>query len=339
MMRKAGWTAAAPLLLAALASGCGDDPAAPSSGETLEVVFQDLEAVPAHEGTLEVWVHAGGDTVSVGRITGGAGPVGPHRFQLPLEGAEGVVVTLEPPGDTDGDPSPARLLHGAFQGGRATLTIDGVVTDGRPLEDAPGAHSLFTTSNNSEDGYPSAENAGLWLFTLTPSRNEHGTREVKLTPLRGGWTYEGWIVWQGPSPVWISYGKFRPDELSLLSSRDDSGTGPFSGAEDFRTAGVEDVPGEEWTTDRVARRLDITLPGGFDLPLALDSLDGEGEALWHHVISVEPAWQLAEGPLEGRPFVVRPYENAVGAGGPGVPRTIVLAHAPPTAEVRPVREP
>lgn len=334
----AGIPGRAILLLAVLVgAACGTDPAGPVPGETYEVVFRELTAVPADEGTLEVWVHGAGDTLSVGRVIQTTGALDPFRFRLPPEGAvDGVLVTVEPPGDADARPSSSVLLHGDFRGARAELSMEGVVTDGRPLQPAPGAHSLFTTSNNSEDGYPSAENAGLWLFTLTPSRNEHGTREVKLTPLRAGWTYEGWVVRTGSDPVWISYGKFRPDELSLLSSRDDSGTGPFSGAEDFRTAGVEDVPGEEWTTDRVARRLGITLPGDLELPLALDAVDGDGEAVWHHVISVEPSWQLAEGPVEGRPFPVRPYENAIGAGGPGLPRTLVLAHPPPTAGVGPV---
>ena len=145
-----------------------------------------------------------------------------------------------------------------------------------------------------------------------------------------GWTYEGWIVWQGDPEVWISYGKFRPDETGLLSSRDDTGTGPFGGTEDFRNAGVEDVPGEEWTSDEIAVQLGIDLPGDFTLPLALDSVDAAGKVMWHHVISIEPAFDLVEGPVEGKPFVVRPYENEIGEGGPGVPRTILMVREPPT---------
>jgi hypothetical protein len=169
---------------------------------------------------------------------------------------------------------------------------------------------------------------------VVPSRNRHGTREVKLTPLRSAWVYEGWIVKQTEPQFWISYGKFRPDELSLLRSRDDSGAGPFSGDEDFRNAGVEDVPGEEWTTARVAAEIGITLPPALALPLALDAVDAQGNALWHHVITIEPAYDEADGPLEGRPFVVRPYENAIGPGGPGDPRTIEFNPALPRASIR-----
>jgi hypothetical protein len=250
-----------------------------------------------------------------------------------------VLITAEPPGDTDARPSRSVLLHGRFSGGVAHLTIEGAVTDGRPLEDAPGAHSLFTTSNNVELGYPSYENAGLWLFSVAPTRNRHGTREVKLTPLKPGWVYEGWIVHQREPRVWLSYGKYRPDELSLLTSRDDSGAGPFSGDEDFRNAGVEDVPGEEWTTDRVATQLGIGWPGGLDLPIALDGVDAGGQALWHHVITIEPAADERERPLEGRPFILRPYENSIGAGGPGEPRVITRVNPGPKGVVQRVGTP
>lgn len=328
------------ILLVALIppAACGDDPAGPGEGEEFEIVFEGLGRVPRHHGAVTVWVHDAVDTVPVGTLPSGTDDesVAPFRFTMPLADAGGVFISVEPPSDPSPLPSASRLLAGRFDGRTADLDFDGVVTLSRPLEAHPGAHSLFTTSNNSE-GYPSAENAGLWLFTLTPSQNVHGTREVKVSQLRPGWTYEGWLVWQGPPQVWISYGKFRPDEVGLLTSRDDTGTGPFAGAEDFRNAGVEDVPGEEWTSDEVARQLGITLPGGFDLPLALDSVDTQGNALWHHVISIEPAFDLVEGPVEGEPFVLRPYENAIGAGGPGVPRTILLARQPPSARVAPAR--
>lgn len=335
---RVGRALAVAAVLVVLVSGCGDDPAAPSAGERYGVTFDGLGRIPARHGTFTIWVHDGTDTVAVGTVPPGDATesAGPVEFDLPLDRPRGVFVSVEPPMDPSPGPSATRLLAGDFRGATAELVFEGVATLSKPLEPAPGAHSLFTTSNNSE-GYPSAENAGLWLFTLTPSRNAHGTREVKVAPLRPGWTYEGWLVWQGPPRVWISYGKFRPDEGGLLTSRDDTGTGPFAGAEDFRNAGVEDVPGEEWTSDEIARQLGIALPGGFALPLAVDSVDAAGTALWHHVISIEPAFDLVEGPLEGEPFVLRPYENPIGAGGPGVPRTIELVRGAPSGRVAPIR--
>lgn len=330
-MRPRVRTRAGLVALLLAAGGCGDTVTAPSVGDELTLSFRNLSTVHPDQGTLEVWVHTASDTVSVGRLPGSGAaadagaPVPDLDFELPLAGATGIFVTVEPPGDANARPSRSVVLAGPISGGRADLVLEGSITDGRPLQPAPGAHSLFTTSNNAEDGYPSAEAAGLWLFTLTPSRNVHRSREVRVTPLQPGWTYEGWIVSQTEPRVWISYGKFRPDELGLLSSRDDTGTGPFSGAQDFRNAGVEDVPGEEWTSTEVSDRLGLTLPASLDVPLLIDGVDASGKALWHHVITVEPAFDIDEPLMSGRPFPVQPYENPVGSAGPGVPRTIELA--------------
>ncbi|MDT8340028.1 MAG: anti-sigma factor [Longimicrobiales bacterium] len=321
------------LVLFAVACG-GGDPAGPTPDEALELVIEGMGAVPPGAGQLQVWVFGGGDTIPVGVMASAGDAPAPFAFRSPIPAPEGVLVTVERPGAAAATPGVSRLLAGTFQGRTATLRMERMITDGRPFQEFPGAHSLFTTSNNHQ-GYPSAENAGLWLFTMTPSRNEHGTREVKVTPLQPGWTYEGWAVRRGPPEVWISYGKFRPDEFSLLTSRDDTGTGPFSGAEDFRNAGVEDVPGEEWTTFEIADQLGIPLPGGLDLPLELDAVDDQGEALWHHVITVEPAAELVEGPAAGEPFPIRVYRNPIGSGGPGVPRTIVRVSEGPVGRIAP----
>lgn len=321
-------------MTASMLAACGEGPASPQAGAPTRIDFADLSALPADQGHFEVWVRSGADTVRAGVIPPGTGALAPYTFEMPVTSPAEVLVTVEPASDADTRPSRSVLLRGSFSGGTARLSIEGAVTDGRALEDAPGAHSLFTTSNNVELGYPSYENAGLWLFSVAPALNRHGRREVKLTPLAGGWVYEGWIVRQGNPDVWISYGKFRPDELSLVTSRDDSGAGPFAGDEDFINAGVEDVPGEEWTTDRVARQLSIALPAGLSLPLALDAVDGDGHALWHHAITIEPATDEVERPLEGVPFVIRPYENEIGPGGPGEPRFIRLVRPAPSAEVR-----
>jgi len=329
------WAALSGALAAVTA--CGEDPTGPALGSRLEFTLEGMDGVAAAAGQLQLWMIRGGDTVSAGVIPAAEGPLPAFGFDSPVDRPTGVLVTLERPGTPAARPGASRLMAGGFRGSAAMLTIEGLVTDGRPLQEFPGAHSLFTTSNNSE-GYPSAENAGLWLFTLTPAANVHGTREVKVTPLQPGWTYEGWVVWQGDPKVWISYGKYRPDEFSLLSSRDDTGTGPFSGAEDFRNAGVEDVPGEEWTSTAIADQLGITLPGGFTVPLALDAVDGSGSAMWHHVITIEPAADLVEGPLAGSPFPLHAYRNPIGPEGPGVPRTIVRISAGPVGRVGPAGE-
>jgi hypothetical protein len=309
----------------------------------MEIAFHDLRPLAAADGSLEVWLVSGADTVSVGRVSFPGGQIGPgevvHRFSLPFAEPEGVFVTVEPPMDSNPGPSAFVMLEGPFAKGAAELAIMGVVTDGRLLETDPGAHSLFTTSNNvNNEGrleYPSLEDAGLWLFTLTPTRNKHGTREVKVTPVRAEWTYEGWAVFHygRPDEVWVSYGKFRPDL-------------PYSGDEDYLNAGVEDVPGEEWTTDDVATQIGVSLPAGVRVPFDLDAEDPVTlEAEWTHVITIEPAFDEGEPMFQGNPFIIQPYRNPIGVGGegcreiqphacPGDPRVIGYEEEPPTATVR-----
>jgi len=352
-MWRAGLFARVILVVAAGGGlvGCGDGPTELLEQTPMEVVFSDLRPLQAGEGALEVWITGASDTVSVGRVSfPGAGREPArvaHGFTLPFSHPTGVVVTLEPPNDVDPAPSPFVLMEGAFDKGAAELDIIGTVTDGRVLETDPGAHSLFTTSNNVELRYPSLEDAGLWLFSLRPDLNKHGTREVKLTPLMPTWTYEGWAVFHyGRSDeVWVSYGKFRPDPLSLLTARDDTGSGPYSGDQDYLNAGVEDVPGEEWTTDRVAVQLGISLPAGVTVPFDLDAEDPvTWEAEWSHVITIEPAFDEGEPMFQGSPFILRPYRNPIGVGGPGCreiqpiacpgdPRVIELVEGGPTATV------
>ena len=315
-------------------------------GAEMELVVTGVSAVdPATVGTFEVWLHtAEGDRISVGRLTDlpterGAGTSFP--FRLSIQRPVGISVTLEPPGDEDPRPAPYVLLAGDFQDDRALLSIDGQVTAGPPLEPEPGAHSLFTSSNNIALGYPSFENAGLWMFTVRRSLAIHGTREVWVSPLQPSWVYEGWIVrdYGAPNEIWISFGKFRPDNFGMLSSRDDTGSGPFSGDEDYLNGGIEDVPGDEWTTADVADQLGVRLPGDLDLPLELDAVDPEtGEVVWTHVMTIEPAFDEGEPLYSGRPFL-RPYRNPIGEGGPGDGRVIrFYEDEVPRAEAR-VRHP
>jgi hypothetical protein len=340
------------LVTAGVSLGGCESPSALVDQASMTLVIHDLRPIPETDGTLEAWVVRGGDTVSVGTVAFPVSQTGPadvtHAFTLPFSRPDEMFVTVEPPGDATPGPSPFVMLRGGFGRNGADLSIEGVITDGRPLEPDPGAHSLFTTSNNVEFGYPSFEDAGLWLFSLRPGLNEHGTREVKVTPVRATWTYEGWAVHRHGTPdaVWVSYGKFRPDLRGLLSSRDDTGSGPYSGDEDFLNGGVEDVPGEEWVTDRIAHQLGVSLPPGVAVPFDLDAEDPvTGEAEWTHVITIEPAFDEGEPLFQGRPFTLRPYRNAIGAGGPGCreiqpiacpgdPRVIEFVEAAPTASVR-----
>ncbi len=321
-------------------AGCGSAPTSLESGTRMQLTVTGLAPLDPSEGTYTLWIYdeneqpTAVEALQLDAAIGAAGTSLP--FDLPVANPSRVAITVQPPGAAAAEPSMSVILAGPFSGGRAHLSIEGSVTDGRALEHDPGHHSLFTTSNNVEMGYPSYENAGLWLFSVSVEINKHKTREVKLTPLRPGWTYEGWIVYrQGtPQELWIPYGKFRPDLDGLLTSRDNTGSGVFSGDADYVNAGVEDVPGNEWTTARVADQLGLHMPGNMPLPLALDAVDSTtGEAVWHHVITIEPSFDYDEPLLTDKPFTLRPYRNAIGAGGAGLPREILYQNNDPSAEV------
>ena len=186
------------LVAALVLAACGDDPSVPPAGTHFELVVQGLpSADPDRDGTYEIWVYGARDSaVSAGRftITNTQEQVVP--FDLPVADARRVTVTLEPPNDHDAHPAAFKIMSGELTGATAELRIEGDITNGRPLEPNPDAHSLFTSSNNVQYGYPSLENAGLWLFSILPSQNAHKSREVKVTPLRPSWLYQGWVVWR-----------------------------------------------------------------------------------------------------------------------------------------------
>ena len=333
-----------PLLACALLA-C-DDSDSLAVGAPMEILLDGMSVVDAAlVGHFEVWVHReDGTAISVGRLSDLPDVRGPQArltFELPLAEPTSISVTLEPAGDRDVGPSPYVLLAGPFVDGTATLSVDGQVTEGPPFESEPGSHSLFTTSNNVLLGYPSFEESGIWMFTMRPRANKHGTREVRLTGLQPAWVYEGWIVrdYGTSDATWISFGKYRPDFFGLLTSRDDTGSGPFSGDEDYLNAGVEDVPGDEYTTDEIAEQLGFQLPGGLEAPLMLNAVDpGSGRAVWTHVITVEPAFEEDEPLYSNQPFVIRPYRNSIGAGGPELPRLIeYFPDEVPRAVARPIQ--
>lgn len=313
------------LLGALLVAACGEEGVGPPAGTT-DVVLEltGLRALDSvAEGTYEAWaVAADGRIASAG------------RFSLPLDGPLVVVspigapahfmITVEPPGDADDRPSPHKLLGGRFTGATAVLDINRYVTAGIPLEPAPGTHVLFTPSDNAELGYPSHEDAGIWLFNIRGDTLD-GSFYLTFTPLTAGWSYEGWVVrdYASDSAVWLSYGKFAPDQFRKANTRDDTGLGPYSGQLDYRQAMPQEIrfPGDDW----VANPYGEPVPGDVALPI---DLNGGGPAAlpsrWTHVITIEP-WgpdRDPEMPRDARPFLLAPYSNPIGQGRPEEPRTI-----------------
>lgn len=316
-----GWCTA-PLLVVTVWS-CGDAPSAPpiAAGANLELATVALPALdPVREGGYEAWVIDGaGRAFSAGRFQ----PEATVTLVSPVGGVRGFEITVEPPGDADDRPSEQRLLRGTFRGTVAELTVAGAVTQGDlALREIPGTFTMFSPSDNASAGYPSNEESGVWLFNMRPRETPQNDAWVRLTQLRAGWTYEGWMVrdFGGAEEIWLSYGKFTPDQTGAVNERDDTGWGPFSGVLDFRTAGEEEFPGDDW----ISNPLDFPFPPALTLPLNLREQTSSGASRWTHVITIEPVRDRGELIGSERPFFLRLYRDPFGDGGPGVPRNITF---------------
>jgi len=333
LIRRAGW-----LLLALAAVSCGDDGI--QVGTTISVSLEGLRDLdPATEGTYEAWItDSGGNMVSLGRFL--LPKEGRVIFENPVGTPSSFMITLEPPGDDDDQPSIYRLLGGTFDGSVAELRIDGYVTAGPPLEEHIGTHVLFTPANNAWRGYPSDEDAGIWIFNIRaiadPMRRQgldlSSEFFLKVTPLSAGWTYEGWVVhdYGKPTECWISYGKMVPGEFNRLNLQDNTGFGPFSGYTDYvgnPLAIQHNFPGDDW----VENPYGFPVPCGLELPFDMNGNSTRGiKSPWTHVITIEPAFDLLTespevdpaAPLTARPFLIRPYRDAFGEGPADEPRLI-----------------
>lgn len=324
------------LLLAT--AGCGDDGIRIGALVTLQ--FESLRNLdPVTEGSYEAWL-----------IQGSGAPVSLGRFQIPPGGHlllpgtidEGwtVMITVEPPGDEDDMPSDTWLLGGRLEGRTTELTIEGYVTAGTPLERDIGTHVLFTPANNAWDPYPSSEDAGIWVFNMhttdNPMRREGVDMSsdffLKSTPLREGWVYEGWIVYDYglPNECWVSYGKWDSGPFNRMNEPDNTGFGPFSGFIDYVGNGLallHNFPGDDW----VENPYDLPVPCGLELPFDLNGGGPQNlDSRWTHVITIEPARDRPvespfvdpAAPTLARPFLIQPYRNPFGEGVWDEPRVI-----------------
>lgn len=296
-------------------------PTAPAidAGAALDLSTVGLPVLdPAREGAYEAWIIDGqGHAFSAGKFAPGQAV-----FTSPVGGGRAFEITVEPPGDTDDLPSSQRLLRGVFRNGSALLAVPGAVTQGDlALREQPGTFTMFSPSNNAADGYPSHEESGIWLFNVRPRDTPQNDQWVRLTQLQAGWTYEGWMVrdFGTPDAIWLSYGKFRPDQTGAVNSRDDTGWGPFSGVTDYLD-GEEEFPGDDW----ISNPLGYPFPAALTLPLNLREQTTGGASRWTHVITIEPATDRGEPIGSEQPFFIRPYHDPFGDGGPAVPRAITF---------------
>jgi len=325
------------LALSLLCCDSGDELTQPQPRLTLRLL-----ELPAYDttvvGPFAVWVLEGNSSpVLLGRFEATGAPLD-LAFELDRPQPDGVMVTLEPPRRTTSSPSQQRIMGGAFASDLAGLSVVGFLTPNLNLETVPGAHRLGTFEEVAGRGRLSSSDAGLWL-TDPRGTIADGTAYLSLTPLTPGWIYEGWVVrdWHSASEVWLSYGKFSPDSLRQVRSRDDTGPGPFSGSADYVEVWPQDVvvPGDDW----LSNPMDLVLPTGVTLPLDLNGCEACGEpSRWTHLISVEPSTDQGEAPWEAEPFFIRPYANPIGEGRSEEPRAVLIrSQSLPRGEARIVR--
>lgn len=323
---RRGLTIPALGALAVLFNSCGRDgaPAGPTGPVEVQVTVSGLVTLdPLRQGRYEAWAQdPRGGATSLGALAPATSGTATLRATLPSEVAS-ILVTLQGPADAAGTPSTHHLLRGAWANGRATLGVEDALTRGAlPLKAVPGQFTMFSPSDNHVNGYPSFEECGVWLFNIAPRQTPQNDQWVRLTLLTTGWTYEGWMVRDlgAPDAIWLSYGKFLPDQSGAVSSRDDTGWGPFSGVEDFATAGEEEFPGDDWFSNV----LRLPFPSALSLPLDLREKTAQGVGRWTHVITIEPVSDKGEPYGSERPFAVRPYRDPFGDAAPGMPRTITF---------------
>ena len=302
---------------------CGEDPTAPPVGAGTRLVLTTTALPPLdpqREGFYEAWaIDGAGRAHSLGIVTPGID----NSIVSPVAGVVAVEVTVEPPGAPDDTPSAQRLLRGAIRGAVVELSIPGAVTQGDlQLHRQPGTFTMFSPSDNSWAGYPSHEESGVWLFNVRPRITPQNDAWVRLTQLNSGWTYEGWMVrdFGTPNAIWLSYGKFIPDQSGAVSGRDDTGWGPFSGVLDFQTAGEEEFPGDDW----ISNPLNFPFPAELTLPLDLREKNTAGASRWTHVITIESSRDRGEQIGTEQPFFIRPYHDPFGDGASDEPRIITF---------------
>lgn len=208
--------------------------AAPGPSDSCDAVSLELDvsALPELAGGhhYEGWAIIEGVAATTGKfdvVDGSAfwldGSPAPCFNTDGLEVASALVITIEPPGDTDTVPSDTHFLAGEVAESAATLTIDHPAALGTDFSDAAGTFLLATPT----DGNGTNELSGIWFLEIpSPSKPS-----LVLPPLPGGWAYEGWAIIDG---VPVTSGTFLTadgfDDFDGYSG--DQGGPPFPG-EDF----------------------------------------------------------------------------------------------------------
>ncbi|MTI88049.1 MAG: anti-sigma factor [Balneolaceae bacterium] len=253
-------------------SACGASVS--DGGDYVILSFENLQ--PLQDGFhYEGWIIVDDNRISTGKfnvsengaLTSLTGiPIGDSRFEVSheLNNASDFILTIEPAGDTDADPSDTHLLSGSFDEIRATLSMSHSSSFGNDFSEVSGSYILATPTDGEND----TEKSGVWF--LDPEGGAP-TASLNLPDLPVGWKYEGWAVYNG-TPV--STGTF-----TTVSGPDDEA--PYSGPQT-----APPFPGEDFL---------MHPPSGLTFPLDLSG----GKV----VISIEPNPDDSPSPFVLKPLV------------------------------------
>lgn len=212
-------------------------PTTATARTSLTLSLDGLETLSS--GHYEGWAIFGDDKLSTGKFnigsgggleTLGGGAITSFDGDADLTGADAIVLTIEPDGDVDDEPSGIVVLSGSLNGTSASLAF------GASFASASGSYILATPTNDPTGN----ETGGIWF--LDPS---DGSAGLSLPTLPDGWVYESWGVTQG---VPLSGGRFTDVATTDMGA-------PFSGP----NAGPP-FPGEDFVAN---------LPSGITPPVDL----------------------------------------------------------------------
>ena len=198
---------------------------ASSASSTLSFNLVGLE--PLASGHYEGWAIFGEEKVPTGKFNLTASgalqtlegqTVSSFEVERDLNGADMIVLTIEPDGDVDAVPSGIVVLAGPLSGTSATLAF--------PVDlGLIGGGYILATPTDDPD-VTTNDVAGLWF--LDPSGP---SAALTLPELPGGWVYEGWGVTQGTP---LSSGAFTSaDGADMAAPFSGPNPGPPFPGEDF----------------------------------------------------------------------------------------------------------
>lgn len=269
-------------MVAAFASGCGDDDTG-SGGDggtggggtetaELSLAFTDLPELGANF-VYEGWLITGDGPISTGRFTADSDGVPSESvFAVEATAAEAAsvfVLTIEPATGDDPAPSDTHILAGDLTENAGDLSIAHAAALGDDFTAATGEYILAAPTGG--DGTPFQY--GIWW--LVPG--ETPSTGLALPTLPAGWAYEGWVA-SAAGPV--STGRFTD-----VSDADSDGAGPDAGPE---TDAAPPFPGQDF----VNPTRDLT--DGFTAVISVEPDPDDSsdpffiKPLVHPIASVEP---------------------------------------------------